>query len=255
MGCILSKQRASRPTKNEDKYFNPTLQPEVSQKNLSGKNKSDASGRTDDMTSHVPSTTSSTPRPTGPIRSNSTEGLELGRLTEIWKNPEEWNRYKTFLTTVRHEGLDGSGKRLGCERYATFLEMYVQLHVDEEKVDKTGKNVTTDEELKTRVWQIWSHEEGFFKEQRRLKVIEGPMLKSIRESVKSVKDGKCRGGKWVYQPAYSKVFDQLNIWLGSYHEKETLKLQATTSTMAATSTTVTTTQSKISSRTMIVKKS
>ena len=95
-------------------------------------------------------------------------------------------------------------------RYATFLEMYVQLHVDEEKVDKTGKNVTTDEELKTRVWQIWSHEEGFFKEQRRLKVIEGPMLKSIRESVKSVKDGKCRGGKWVYQPAYSKVFDQ--VW-------------------------------------------
>jgi len=104
---------------------------------------------------------------------------------------------------------------------------------------------------KSAVMEIWSHKEGFFSVQRRLKVIEGPMRKAIMESVKKVKEGKARGGKWVYQPVYSKVFDQLNTWLGSYHERDTLRLQVTTTTAAAGTTTVTTTQATISKQTAV----
>ena len=49
-----------------------------------------------------------------PVR--GAEGLHLGSITETWKNPKDWNNFKEFLKTVQPEGVDGSGKKLGCER-------------------------------------------------------------------------------------------------------------------------------------------
>ena len=80
------------------------------------------------------------------------------------------------------------------------------------------------------------------------------MRKAVMDSVKQVKEGKARGGKWVFQPVYSKVFDQLNLWLGSYHEKETLRLQVTTTSASQGTTTVTTTQATISKQTAVTTK-
>lgn len=185
-----------------------------------------------------------------PVR--GAEGLQLGSLTDTWKKPEDWNKFKDFLKTLQPEGVDGKGQRLGCERYATFLELYVQLHMVEESTDKSGKKTASNEDLKKLVEEIWRHPEGFFSIQRRLKVIEGPMRKSVMESVKKVQEG-ARGGKWVFQPVYSKAFDKLNDWLGSYHEKETLKLQTTTTAATTTTQTVSTTQATISKQTTVTK--
>ena len=122
----------------------------------------------------------------------------------------------------------------------------------EESTDKSGIKTASNEVLKKLVEEIWRHPEGFFSIQRRLKVIEGPMRKSVMESVKKVQEG-ARGGKWVFQPVYSKTFDKLNDWLGSYHEKETLKLQTTTTAATTTTQTVSTTQATISKQTTVTK--
>lgn len=123
----------------------------------------------------------------------------------------------------------------------------------EEHTDKAGKKTATNEDLKKLVDDIWKHKEGFFSVQRRLKVIEGPMRKSVMESVKKVQEGGERGGKWVFQPVYSKAFDKLNDWLGSYHEKETLRLQTTTTSATTATHTVSTTQATISKQTTVTK--
>ena len=50
-------------------------------------------------------------------RVRGAEGLQLGSLTDTWKKPEDWNKFKDFLKTLQPEGVDGKGQRLGCERY------------------------------------------------------------------------------------------------------------------------------------------
>ena len=82
---------------------------------------------------------------------------------------------------------------------------------------------TTAEELKAFVLHIREHEEDFFGDDRCLRCIDKAMRKEVLRNIKQVKEGKARGGKLVYQPAYSPVLDKLNELLGSYHQVHTLR--------------------------------
>ena len=75
---------------------------------------------------------------------------------------------------------------------------------------------------------IRQHEEDFFGAERCLRCIDRAMRKEVLGNVKQVKDGKEKGGKWVYQPVYSPVLDKLNDMLGSYHQVHTLKQSSDT---------------------------
>merc|ERR1719376_881067 len=149
--------------------------------------------------------------------SRGADGLDLGRLTDVWKKRSEWESFKVFLAEMEPEGVDGSGRKLSLDRYATFLELYVQLHLAEER------GTTTDEALRHLVVDIRKHPEDFFGMQRHLKVINKPMRTQVMANVRAVEKGERRGGKWVYQPVYTEVFNKLSYWTGSYHEKHTLQ--------------------------------
>ena len=82
---------------------------------------------------------------------------------------------------------------------------------------------TKDEELKEFVLHIKQHDEDFFGAERCLRCIDKAARTEILKNIKLVREGKMKGGKLVYQPAYSPVLDKLNELLGSYHEAHTLR--------------------------------
>ena len=82
---------------------------------------------------------------------------------------------------------------------------------------------TTADELKAFVLYIREHEEDFFGPERCLRCIDKAMRTEVLRNIKQVKEGKAKGGRLVYQPAYSPVLDKLNELLGSYHQAHTLR--------------------------------
>ena len=163
------------------------------------------------------------------------ENIELGRIEDVWKDENKWLEFKTFLADF-DEGYDGRRRKLCIQRYGTFLELFVRLHVAETKAD------STEDDLRNLVLSIGRHDEDFFGKQRRLKCVDGGMIEQVLLNVKAVERREKRGGKWVFQDVYAKVLDRLNlIYLPRYHEKFSLKLQTTATSSSSTTTTVTTT--------------
>ena len=82
---------------------------------------------------------------------------------------------------------------------------------------------TNDDELKEVVLHIFQHDVEFFGAEWCLRCSEKAARTEILKNIKLVREGKMKGGKLVYQPAYSPVLDKLNELLGSYHEAHTLR--------------------------------
>ena len=79
------------------------------------------------------------------------------------------------------------------------------------------------DEVNAFIMHIRQHKEDFLGPERCLRCIDKAMRKEVLGNIRQVKEGKMKGGKWVYQPIYSPVLDKLNDLLGSYHQAHTLK--------------------------------
>ncbi len=52
--------------------------------------------------------------------------VNFGTISDTWKDPGRWESYTTHLATM-DEGADSDGRAMSLARYATFLELYVEL--------------------------------------------------------------------------------------------------------------------------------
>ena len=145
------------------------------------------------------------------------DGLKMGSLTEVWKNGQEWLKFCSYLESHEPEGMDSSGSPLKLSRYARFLQLYVNLHYEEEKLRRTWDK-SSETRLKVLVDDIKNHPEGFFDSERCLSCIDAGIRNKILANLKSLKLGRVKPGAWIYQPAYSPVLQKLDYLLGFYHD-------------------------------------
>merc|ERR1719270_936306 len=129
------------------------------------------------------------------------------------------------------EGHDSEGVPIKLSRYALFLKLYVDLYQKEKHLQGHGKDSkSSNEELKTMVFDVKQHPEDFFGLERSLSCIDAGVRKEVLTNLKKVKKNEEPAGSWVYQSVYSRVLDKLNHMLGGYHQwMETQNLQIVTS--------------------------
>ncbi|CAB4066585.1 unnamed protein product [Lepeophtheirus salmonis] len=149
-------------------------------------------------------------------RTESYDHLQLGSLTETWRNCHQWEKFKSYLRTL-NEGIDSDGKPLSLERYAIFIELYSSL--DSAERHKKLKP----EALKQIIKDIRCHPLDFYGRERCLKCIDAGMRSAILRDVKRVLSNELEPGLWVYQPAYYRVLDKLNDLVGAFHDPKSIR--------------------------------
>ena len=148
-------------------------------------------------------------RPPGVCRSGSPHHLEdVGSLGEIWTNRDKWEEFKSWLRDLS-EGEDSEGRPLSLERYALFLELYVEL-------DQQFRSQPRSPHCHNLVVEIADHPQDFLGRERCLKCVDTAMRKSVLLNIKNVREGKESPSPAVFVILYQRVVDRLSELLGNY---------------------------------------
>ena len=100
-----------------------------------------------------------------------------------------------------------------------IFQLYVDLYQKEKYLQEHGKDSkSSNEELKTMVFDIKQHPEDFFGLERSLSCIDAGVRKEVLTNLKKVRKNESPPGSWVYQTVYSRVLDKLNHMLSGYNQ-------------------------------------
>ena len=129
-------------------------------------------------------------------------------LGEVWTNRDKWEEFKSWLRDLS-EGEDSEGRPLSLERYALFLELYVEL-------DQQFRSQPPSPHCHNLVVEIADHPQDFLGRERCLKCVDTAMRKSVLLNIKNVREGKESPSPAVFVILYQRVVDRLSELLGNY---------------------------------------
>ena len=139
------------------------------------------------------------------------EGLG-GGLSEVWTLPAKWDQYKLYLAGLEAEGEDSNGQPLDLQRYATFLELFVELY-------REWREGAGQDRLRGLVRGVVEHQEGFLDRERCLSCVDQGLRRDVMEAVRRVEGEEEDPGPAVFLPIYPRIVDKLSELLGVYQNK------------------------------------